>query len=138
MVRILVVDDKVEVLDTLGPLLKSKDYVVVALLDGRLAIDLLDTGEVFDLLITDIRMAPVNGLQLIAHARHVCPTMDIVVVSSYLDDETIGKARALGCTAYIRKPYSLAAVLQPVREIIARREKGERPVSRRDEDEWIV
>ena len=124
MARILLVDDEPDLLQTVGVLLRSEGHSVTAVRDGLEAIKRLQSVEQFDLLLTDLRMAPVDGLELIETANKERPNMDIIVVSAYLDDEMVGQVMALGATAYIDKPFSLEDILGPVREVLLRRTRS--------------
>jgi len=130
MARILLVDDEPDLLTTVGILLKSEGHEVTPVKDGLAAIKRLRSKDDFDLMMTDIRMAPMDGLDLIAMASHERPAMDIIVLSAYLDDETLGRAMGLGAAAYVDKPFSMEDVLHPVREVLLRRtHRGESTVA---------
>jgi len=124
MARILLVDDEPDLLITVGVLLKSEGHVVTPVKDGLTAMNRLRSTENYDIMLTDIRMAPVDGLELIAMASNERPSMDILVISAYLDDETLGRAMGLGAVGYVDKPFSLEDVLGPVREVVLRRTKA--------------
>jgi len=121
MARIMLVDDEPDLLKTLGVLLSAEGHEVIALEDGLKAVKRLHSPEEIDLLLTDIRMSPVDGLQLIAVAHNERPTMDIIVVSAYLDDDTVRRATDLGAAACVDKPFSVKDILDPVREMLLRR-----------------
>jgi two-component system response regulator PilR (NtrC family) len=88
---------------------------------GLKAVRRIHSEESIDLLMTDIRMSPMDGLELIAVAHNERPTMDIIVVSAYLDQETTQTALDLGATACVNKPFSLHEILQPVRGVLKKR-----------------
>jgi len=124
MARILLVDDEGDLLETVGVLLKHEGHELIRTCDGAEALEYIRGLEPIDLLVTDIRMAPVNGLQLMEIAHRERPHLHIIVVSSYLDDETIQKAVDMGCSAYIKKPFMLRDILDPIREVLANMTKG--------------
>jgi len=113
MAKILIVDDEVIVLNSMGILLKSEDHEVTALSKGDEAVELLKK-RTFDLLITDIRMAPVDGMELIRFAHKQCPGMPVIVVSAYASDNTASESIAAGSIAYIKKPFKINEVLDAV------------------------
>ncbi len=121
MARILIIDDEKDILETLGVLLKSEGHEIIAVHEGLEAIKRLESLEHFDVMVTDLRMTPVDGLELIALARRERPKMGVVIVSAYLDDDTIRRAADLGCTACVRKPFTLEDILDPIRETVAGR-----------------
>jgi DNA-binding NtrC family response regulator len=119
MAKILLVDDEDTVLDTLGTLLESELHDVIPIQEGKEAYDLIWSTTEIDLLITDIRMSPVDGMQLMRLAKEVRPSLPIVVVSAYLDDRTIKQVMDLGCTAYIKKPFTVKEALEIVKKALS-------------------
>jgi len=111
MARVLIVDDETDVLETLSVLLRSEGHEVVAVSEGLEAMKKVRSMEHFDLLVSDIRMAPIDGLELLEYARKDRPALAIVVISAYLDDEVIRRAEELGCSQFIRKPFKLEDVI---------------------------
>lgn len=118
MARILLVDDEEVVLQTLGALLRSEYHDVLTAREGQEAYDLIWSTQDIELLITDIRMSPVDGMELMRLAKEVRPNMPIVVVSAYLDDKTIKQVEALGCAGYIKKPFTVQEALAVIRKAL--------------------
>jgi DNA-binding NtrC family response regulator len=118
MARILLVDDEQVVLDTVAVLLKSEGHQVVAVRESSQAFDLIWSSEVFDLLITDIRMSPVDGMQMIKVAQEFRPEMPILVISAYLDAKTIRQVEQMGVSAYVKKPFSAEDVLSALSKVL--------------------
>ena len=115
--RALVVDDYAEVADVLSTALQEHGFKVTTATDFEEARTQLLSGD-FDLLVTDVRLGPFNGLQLAVIARTKSATMRIVVMSGY--DDVVLKAEALAVNAaYLVKPVHpehLITTLQPVPE----------------------
>ncbi|MBN1268605.1 MAG: response regulator [Kiritimatiellae bacterium] len=120
MARILVIDDEEDVLETLRVLLKSEGHKVLPVREGLAAIELIQSLESIDLMVVDLRMAPVDGMELIRVAHQVRPQMGIVVVSAYLDEANIKRVVDLGCKVYVKKPFDVNEVLDAVREELIR------------------
>jgi CheY-like chemotaxis protein len=105
--RILLLDDDEQMLDLYQELLKqlpSKPEVHVAS-SGARAIALLDS-ESFTLLITDLRMPRMDGLQVLAIVRRKFPHLRIVVLTGVLDEEYRSRAYAQGVELFWQKPAS--------------------------------
>ncbi|MEA2014410.1 MAG: response regulator [Thermodesulfobacteriota bacterium] len=120
MARILLVDDEEDVLATLRVLIKSEGHKVIAIREGLEALELIRSSEKFDLLVTDLRMAPVDGMELIEMARTERPEMGIVVISAYLDDDTTRKVESLGCRLHIKKPFIIDEVVNAIHDELIR------------------
>ena len=115
--RILLVDDENVVLRALEKALTSRtdcDLIVVATSDSEEAAAILKNEEQFDILITDLRMKPLNGLDLIDIAQQANPGIKAIVISAYLNEEAIRQIREKGCSAYVRKPFKLAEVFDAI------------------------
>lgn len=138
MGRILLVDDSSAVRATLGPLAKIQGHTVVAVGGGQEAIEALDAGEPFDVLVTDLRMAPMDGIELIIRALKKYPTLDVVVVSAYATPKAMQTAQELGCAAFVKKPYNIDEVLALLEAIFERRAKQGPPQRTWGDDDWVV
>ena len=110
MARILLVDDEPSILSVLSTLLKAEGYNVTAVLGGDKAQDVVRNEE-FDLLISDIRMSPVNGMQLLKLAHEVKPQMSVIMLTAYGSVETAIEAMKLGAFDYVTKPFKVDELL---------------------------
>jgi DNA-binding NtrC family response regulator len=106
MARILLVDDEPRMLSLLNSILKAEGYEVVSAQDGSKVPDLLH-AETFDLMITDIRMTPVDGMELLKIARTARPTMPVIILTAYGSVETAIEAMKLGTFDYVTKPFKM-------------------------------
>ncbi len=120
MARILLVDDEESVLRTVGMLFRSEGHEVVPIREGERALELIRSQDPFDLLLADIRMEPVDGMQVIKLAHELRPAMPVVVISAYCSEKIVRQALALGCTSYVKKPFKLEEVLDAVRDALTK------------------
>ncbi len=119
MARILIVDDDRPVLQSLELVLGNEGHELVLTQDGQQALQVL-TDEPVDLVITDLLMKPVDGLELLRYVRKERPRVAVIVVSAYSSTPIIEQCRALGCAAYIRKPFRIREITETVRIALAR------------------
>lgn len=117
MARILLVDDEGSVLRSLDVLLRTEGHEVVSVNDGIEALKRLE-DKAFDLLITDLRMAPIDGIEVLKRAREKSPSMPLIVISAYTSDQVVQRCMALGCRAYIKKPFRIQEVIDAVRQAV--------------------
>ena len=103
--RILIVDDEKVIALTLKDLFVSKGYEASVVFSGQDAIRYLDERK-FDLILLDIQIPDVNGLEILKVARKAHPDVKTVVLSGFLEDykEKIDK---IGCDAVLNKPFSV-------------------------------
>jgi len=105
-------------------LLRSEGHDVVPVSDGFVAIEKIESVDEFDMMLLDLRMAPIDGIEVLECARRERPTMDVIVISAYLDDETLRRINELGVVDHVSKPFSLEDILGPMREVFSRRTWG--------------
>lgn len=104
--NILVVDDDPGVVDLLGAFLDTRGYSVKTCHSGREALTLLE-AEPFDLVISDIEMAEMNGYELLRLTREKYPKIGIVLMTGYTESHPLSEALRAGADGYISKPFSL-------------------------------
>jgi DNA-binding NtrC family response regulator len=120
--RILVVDDDRSSREILGRILASEGHRVTTLEDGREAIALLDHGDPPDLVVSDIRMAEVDGLQVIDAFRQRAPDTPVILVTAFGNIDGALEAIRRGAADYISKPYDVDAIKLVVARSLKQRE----------------
>ena len=102
--KILVVDDEPDILQTLETLLTSEGFLVRKASGGRQAIELCQS-EPPDLVLTDIRMPGMDGLELIKHLKHLDREIEIIVLTGFASiDNAIEALHDGGAYDFLRKP----------------------------------
>ena len=109
MIRVLVVDDERAAVDGLRVLLRADGYEVVALQSSEAALVLL-TKEKFDIVITDLEMPMVHGVEVVRAARKSRADMPVVVVTAYNDSPACTAAIAAGACKVMCKPIDYDAL----------------------------
>ena len=113
MARILIVDDELNILDTISNLLGSEGHETVTVLGGQQAVDLIK-NDTFDLMISDIMMKPINGMELLRLAHDVRPDMAVIMLTAYGQVDTAVEAMELGAFEYVAKPFKIDKLLDAV------------------------
>lgn len=103
-VKVLVVDDDPAVREDMTVILQAFGYACRPAQDGLDALDKL-AGEPFDLLVTDLDMPRLGGLELIERIRASSPDMPIMIMTSRRDFESGQRALRLGVSDYLVKPF---------------------------------
>lgn len=117
MSRIIVVDDEPSTLSVLSTLLKAEGYDVTPIRGGEQAKDALRADQ-FDLMITDLRMTPVDGMDLLKFARRERPNMGALLVTAYGSVETAVEAMKEGAFDYVTKPFKVDELLITVQRAL--------------------
>ena len=116
---VLVVDDDPTVLEVERQLLESIGYTVIACGDPHDAIRLLEDGRsTISVLITDLTMPGLSGIELAERVRAIRPTLRVICCTGYGDDRTERQAVAAGLHAFVRKPIDLDALAATLRKTI--------------------
>jgi two-component system response regulator HydG len=105
MARILVCDDQEMMRDSLVTNLVREGHDVVGTGDPTHAVTRLQGSERFDLLITDLKMPKMTGIELLAEARRLRPDMPVVLMTAFATIETAIDAMKKGAYDYIQKPF---------------------------------
>jgi DNA-binding NtrC family response regulator len=105
MARILIVDDQEMIRDSLAATLVREGHEVIAAGDGPAAVSKLSTGTRFDLLISDMKMPKMTGIELLAEAKRLRPDMPVVLMTAFATVNTAVEAMKLGAYDYIQKPF---------------------------------
>ncbi len=117
MARIILVDDEPSILSVLSVLLKAEGHEVFPVQDGEKAMEML-ASQPFDLMISDIRMRPIDGMQLLKYARDHQPAMSVLMVTGYGTIETAVEALKLGAFDYVTKPFKVDELLITVQRAL--------------------
>jgi len=117
MPRILIVDDEPTILNLLNKILIGQGYDATPASNGEKALQLLQT-EKFDLLISDINMTPVNGMELLRKASASWPDMGVIMLTAYGTVNTAVDAMKEGAFDYITKPFKLDELVLTVQRAL--------------------
>ncbi|SFM90715.1 sigma-54-dependent transcriptional regulator [Thermodesulforhabdus norvegica] len=109
MSRILVVEDEKTARENLKYILEKEGYEVVTAESGEKAVALLETED-FDLVITDLRMKNIDGMEVLERTRELCPEAEVIVVTAYATVESAVEAMKKGAYYYLAKPYQIDEV----------------------------
>jgi two-component system response regulator PilR (NtrC family) len=113
--RILVVDDERSMRELLAIVLKREGHDVLLAENGRMAIAALERGPV-DLLISDIKMPDMTGIEVLRAAKQLDPTVEAIMVTAFASQETAIEALRLGACDYLIKPFDVDELKVKVRD----------------------
>jgi len=127
--KILLVDDEILVCDVLAETLRQKGFEVVTADNGQKALDLFKEAS-FDMLITDMKMPGLTGIELLKKAKELNPSLLVVIITAYGSIENAVEAMRLGAFHYLLKPFTADAILAII-------EKGKEHVSLVAENHYL-
>lgn len=117
---VLVVEDEAIARQNLMHILQKSGYEVTAVSSGVEAIRLLRKRD-FDLVITDLRMEKVDGLQVLHETKSLQPYTEVILITGFATVETSVQAMHDGAYYYIAKPYKIGEVRRIVKEALLKR-----------------
>jgi|Deesub1362A_J573_1020465.scaffolds.fasta_scaffold00356_5 two-component system response regulator PilR (NtrC family) len=104
--NILIVDDERSMREVLEIFLKNEGYSVVTAGDGMAAIEALKK-DIFDLVITDLKMPNIDGIELLKTIKETYPDTVVVIITAFGTAESAVEAMKLGAFDYIQKPFRM-------------------------------
>jgi DNA-binding NtrC family response regulator len=118
--QILIVDDEKIALNNLIYILKKENYEVTGTQSGARALSLLEEKE-FDLILTDLKMEKVDGMQILTRSRELYPDTEVIMITGYATVDSAINAMKAGAYHYIAKPFKLDEVRKVVREALEKK-----------------
>jgi DNA-binding NtrC family response regulator len=118
---ILIVEDDTNVRESLLSVLASKDYAVEAVSNGEQALRVIEQKD-YDVLLLDLQLPKVSGMEVLANARKLSPDTSIVILTAHGSIENAVEAMKLGADDYLEKPPDAGQLLETAQQLMAARE----------------
>jgi putative nucleotidyltransferase with HDIG domain len=119
-VRILVIDDESEIRNLLKEVLLTEGYEVAVTSNGAEALEVLKKQSVYDIVLTDIRMPTMDGIELMNEIRKSWPDIAIIIMTGYADINSARIAIKQGAYDYIRKPFNISEMMTAIENTLKR------------------
>jgi two-component system, NtrC family, response regulator PilR len=117
MAKILVVDDELSMRQFLEILLRREGHEVLCAVDGEEALGLFQE-QPFDLVISDIKMARMDGLELLQRIKERQPLIPVIMMTAYASPEDAIKAMKAGAFDYLTKPFKVKEIKAVLRNAL--------------------
>lgn len=119
--RILAVDDEAVVLDSFRRILVLEGYNVDTVETGPEALGLLHVHD-YDFVFTDLKMAEMDGVEVVKAVKHLRPDVDVVVITGYGTIETAVATMQFGASDYVQKPFTAEELSEFVHKLLVKRQ----------------
>jgi DNA-binding response OmpR family regulator len=126
--NILVVDDVEAISKALRDLLTMNGYTVRIAPSGERALQIMETAQI-DLVITDLKMSGISGLELLKRIKDKSPALPVVILTGFGGMDDVIEAMHFGVADYLKKPFSVDEVLQVTARELMRSRQGQLPAS---------
>jgi DNA-binding NtrC family response regulator len=127
MKTLLLVDDELDNLRSLGEILNRFGFQVIAKPDAQSALTTIREGASVDLVITDYRMPGMDGMEFLILLKRSLPTVPVVVLTAYGAVETYLKSLSLGVFEYVNKPVKAKELGRIVKAALESAEQAASP-----------
>ncbi len=119
--KILVVDDEKTIRESLSMVLEEEGYTAQAVSNGKEALDLVKETD-FDIVITDLKMPELDGMELLKQCQRLCPQTSLIIITAHGSLESAIEALRAGAYDYILKPFDFDEVLLKIKRLINHKE----------------
>ena len=138
MAKILVVDDERGMREFLNIMLQKEGYGVTSAGSGKEALEYI-SQKTFDIVITDIRMPDITGIDIIKTVKESTPETIVIMITAYASTETAVEAMKQGAYDYITKPFKIEEIKLIVRNALEKRRlREENLILKKKIEEWTA
>jgi two-component system, cell cycle sensor histidine kinase and response regulator CckA len=117
--RVLLVDDNDIVRDLMRAMLEREGFQVLDACNGARALELVAGGDRIDLLVTDVFMPGIDGLELADRVLDFHPEAAVVFTSGHVDERILAPGTVPAGAAFLAKPFSMADLARTARDVFA-------------------
>jgi DNA-binding response OmpR family regulator len=121
--KVLLVDDEKDFVENLSKRLQLRNLETQVALDGEAALEVVQQGNP-DVMVLDLRMPGIDGIQVLRQVRQTHPQMAVVVLTGHGNDLDEAEARRLGASAYLHKPVELDQLVSTLHSVWQRLKKS--------------
>lgn len=118
--KILIIEDEQSIRDVLKILLEEEGYDIVTASDGREGLDWLQK-DIFDLVITDIKMPGADGFEILRKSQEVAPESMVIMITAFGTIESAIEAMKLGAYDYVHKPFKIDEIRLIIKNALDKR-----------------
>ena len=115
--KILIIDDEEGIRESLR-LILSDDYNLIITESGTQGLDCLVNDKNIGLVLLDIKMPKINGLDVLKAIKEKRPDVNVIMVTGYKSVDTAAEATKLGASGYIVKPFKADEILEAAERIL--------------------
>jgi len=113
-IKILLVDDEKEFVETLADRIKLRDHQADVALNGEQALKKLD-DQVPDVVVLDLKMPGIDGMEVLRRIRKAYPKVQVIMLTGHGSEKNEEEAKKLGAFEYLQKPVDIDTLMKKVK-----------------------
>jgi DNA-binding NtrC family response regulator len=126
--RVLLVDDEKPFVETMIKRLNKRDLEITAAFDGEQALQKLEEDKGIEVVILDIKMPGMDGMEALRHIKNKHPLVEVIMLTGHATVETGIEGMKIGAFDYLMKPCDTTELVAKVTEAAARKRKHEEKI----------
>lgn len=119
--RVLIVDDEEDFRKTLAGRLELRDLKPDTAVGGKEALEFVREQAEPDVMVLDLRLPGLDGLEVLRQAKKACPDIEVIVLTGYGTAAAEAEARKLGAFDYLHKPVTIDALAEKIKSAYRRK-----------------
>ena len=135
-IRVLLVDDEEEFVETLAQRLEVRDLEVATALDGAQALARLEEREI-DVVVLDLQMPGVDGIQVLRRIKESRPLIEVIMLTGHATVETAIQGMKLGAFDFLIKPTETGDLLEKIARAFRRKSEQDQRIRQAEIDQIV-
>jgi len=126
--NVLLVDDEAEFVETFSERLELRDLEISKAFNGEEALQVLETNRTIELVILDVKMPGMDGIETLAKIKKRYPLVEVIMLSGHADVESAIDGMKQGAFDYLMKPCDIDQMIAKVPEAAAKKRQHEEKI----------
>ncbi len=126
--NVLLVDDETEFVETFSERLELRDLEISKAFNGEEALQVLETNRTIELVILDVKMPGMDGIETLAEIKKRYPLVEVIMLSGHADVESAIDGMKQGAFDYLMKPCDIDQMIAKVTEAAAKKRQHEEKI----------
>jgi DNA-binding NtrC family response regulator len=126
--NVLLVDDEIEFIETFSERLVLRNLAISKAFSGEEALQVLETNRTIELVILDVKMPGMDGIETLAEIKKKFPLMEVIMLSGHADVESAIDGMKQGAFDYLMKPCDMDQIIAKVTEAAAKKRQHEEKI----------
>jgi two-component system, OmpR family, response regulator CpxR len=127
-IRVLLIDDEREFVDTLGDRLETRDFIIYQAYDGAQGLETLRHTEI-DVVVLDVLMPGMNGIEVLREVKKINPLTEVIMLTGHSTIESAIEGLKLGAFDYLMKPSDTKDLIGKILKAFSRKSEQQEKIN---------